>query len=248
MARRSAAARALLAAALAAAGLCAAFASPPEARRRVLLISFDAVAGQKLERLLADPSKLTAGGYRRIAARGVIAGRSVPPTPALTAVSHIVIATGALPQVTGIVSNTMLDRGKPFGTSITGFDAPIRADTLWEAARRQGKRVGVILYPGADGKAPSRTADWAITWPGDPTTRGKLWTLAAASWLAREGPAEKSFSPARSVALAFGSTGHSVTAVAIDSTDDGQVNYDHLRIEPETGISDRREAGRLVSG
>ncbi len=153
MARWAAAKRALLAAGLAAVALCGALASPPEARRRVLLISFDAVAGQKLERLLADPSKLTAGGYRRIAARGVIAGRSVPPTPALTAVSHIVIATGALPQVTGIVSNTMLDRSKPFGTSISGFDAPIRADTLWEAARRQGKRVGVMLYPGADGKA-----------------------------------------------------------------------------------------------
>ncbi len=235
MARRTATGRALLAAALAAAALCGALASPPEARRRAVLISFDAVAGQKLERLLADPSKLTAGGYRRIAARGVIAGRLVPPTPALTAVSHIVIATGALPQVTGIVSNTMLDRSKPFGMTMTGFDAPIRADTLWEAARRQGKRVGVMLYPGADGKAPSRTADWALTWPGDGLTRGKLDAVDASPWQSSEGAAEKSFSPARRLTLAFGSTGHAVSAVAIDATDDGQVNYDHLRIEPETG-------------
>ena len=27
-----------------------------------------------------------------------------------------------------------------------------RAETLWEAARRQGKRVGSMLFPGADGK------------------------------------------------------------------------------------------------
>jgi predicted AlkP superfamily pyrophosphatase or phosphodiesterase len=195
------------------------------------------VAGQRLERLLADPSQLPAGGYRRIAARGVIASRCVPPTPALTAVSHMVIATGALPQATGIVSNTMLDRSKPFGATISGFDAPIRAETLWEAARRQGKRVGVMLYPGPDGKTPSRTADWAISWPGDPSTRGKIWTLAAASWTGAEGGAERSFSPARRAALAFGSTGHVVSAVAVDSTDDGKVNYDHLRVEPEVGAA-----------
>jgi predicted AlkP superfamily pyrophosphatase or phosphodiesterase len=237
MTGRTSGKRTLLAAALACVLLGGALASPPEARKRALLISFDAVAGQKLERLLADPTQLTAGGYRRIAARGVIAGRSVPPTPALTAVSHIVIATGALPQATGIVSNTMLDRSKPFGTTISGFDAPIRADTLWEAARRQGKRVGVVHYVGADGKAPSRSADWAITWPGDPSTRGKVWTLVAASWLLSDGTAEKSFSPARRSTLAFGSTGHAVSVVAIDSTDDGQVNYDHLRIEPEAGAA-----------
>lgn len=195
------------------------------------------MAGQKLERLLADPTQLTAGGYRRIAARGVIAGRSVPPTPALTAVSHVVIATGALPQVTGIVSNTMLDRSKPFGTTISGFDAPIRADTLWEAARRQGKRVGVMLYPGADGRTPSRTADWGINWPGDPATRGKLWTLAGASWPGAQVAGEKSYSPARRATLAFGSTGHAVSVVAIDSTDDGRVNYDHLRVEAEVGAA-----------
>jgi predicted AlkP superfamily pyrophosphatase or phosphodiesterase len=237
VARRAAEKRAVLFAALASVVLGGALASPPEARRRTVLISFDAVGGQKLERLLADPSQLTAGGYRRIAARGVIAGRSVPPTPALTAVSHIVIATGALPQATGIVSNTMLDRSKPFGATVSGFDALIRADTLWEAARRQGKRVGVMLYVGVDGTTPSRTADWAITWPGDPSTRGKVWTLAAASWFGAEGGAEKSFTPARRVALAFGSTGHSLAAIAIDSTDDGHVNYDHLRIQPEAGAA-----------
>jgi predicted AlkP superfamily pyrophosphatase or phosphodiesterase len=206
-----------------------------EPRRRVLLISFDGVAGQRLERLLADPAKLPAGGYRRIAARGLLAGRSVPPTPALTAVSHIVIATGALPEVTGIVSNTMLDRSKAFGTTMSGFDAQIRADTLWEAARRQGKRVGVMLYPGADGATPSRSADWALNWPGDPSTSGKVWTLTATSWPADPGTAEKSYTQARRATLAFGTTGHGVSAVAIDSTDDGLVNYDHLRIEPEVG-------------
>ena len=235
MARRTVARRAILAAVLAAAVLCTASASPPDARRRAVLISFDGVAGQRLEQLLADPGRLTAGGYRRIAARGFLAGRSVPPTPALTAVSHITIATGALPQATGIVSNLMLDRSKPFGATITGFDAPIRADTLWQAARRQGKRVGVMLFPGADGTTAARAADWAMRWPGDPKVRGKLHVLALAAWRAGEGAAEKSYSPARRVILAFGSSGHSVALTAIDATDDGSVNYDHLLVQPEAG-------------
>lgn len=234
---RPAARHALLWAALAAVLLAGATPSRPEARRRAVLISFDGVAGQRLEQLLADPGKLSAGGYRRIAARGFRAGRSVPPTPALTAVSHITIATGARPQATGVVSNTMLDRSKPFGATVSGFDAPIRAETLWEAARRQGLRVGVIYFVGADGKAPGRTADWALTWPGPPLAKGKLHRLAAAAWQAAGGSAEKSFSPARRVSLPFGTTAHGVTVTAIDGTDDGVVNYDHLLVEPESGAA-----------
>jgi hypothetical protein len=86
MARQTATRRVILAAALAATLLAGALAAPAQPRRRALLISFDALAGQRLEQLLADPEKLTAGGFRRIAARGVLAGRSVPPTPAVTSV------------------------------------------------------------------------------------------------------------------------------------------------------------------
>jgi len=206
------------------------------ARRRAVLISFDAVSGERLARLLEDPAKLTAGGYRRIAERGFFAVRSVPPTPSLTAVSHITHVTGALPQATGIVSNWMLDWSKPFGTALSGFDAPVRAETLWEAARRQGKRTGVMLYPGADGKSPERTADWAMIWPGDePLARARLHLVQASSWEAPEGKPPGSFSPARRLTIAFSKTPHSVTFFALDATDDGKVNYDRLRVVPETG-------------
>jgi predicted AlkP superfamily pyrophosphatase or phosphodiesterase len=205
-------------------------------RRRAVLVSFDALAGTRLQELLAQPDKLAFGGFRRIAERGFVASRSVPPSPALTAVSHITIATGALPSATGIVGNWMLDRSKPFGKTISGFDAPIRAETLWEAAHRQGKRVGVVLFPGADGKAPGRTADWALTWPPWPPLDGVRQRLAAADWRRGE-TSERSFSPPRRRALALGSSGHAFTAVAIDSTDDGRVNYDHVRVEPESGVA-----------
>ena len=81
------------------------------------MISFDGVSGTRLTRLMNAPGKLPAGGYARLAERGLFAERAQPPTPALTAVSHVTLATGALPWQTGIVSNTILDRSKPFPAS-----------------------------------------------------------------------------------------------------------------------------------
>jgi predicted AlkP superfamily pyrophosphatase or phosphodiesterase len=218
-------------------------AAPAEPRRRVVLVSFDGVSGQRLERLLAEAGKLTAGGFRRIASRGFVASRSVPPTPSLTAVSHVTIATGALPQATGIVANTMLDRSKPFGATISGFEAPIRAETLWEAARRQGKRVGVVYFPGADGTSPARTADWALNWSGTPAARGRLQAVPLAAWQPVGEEPETSYSPSRRAVLPMGQSGHSLTLIAVDATDDRTVNYDHLRVESETGAAQEVRAG-----
>src|SRR5437899_5934138 len=221
---------------------CAPAAGPRRAARRpgpsprAVLVSFDGVAGVRLERLLADPEKLPAGAFRRLAARGFHAVRSLPPTPSLTAVSHITHVTGALPEITGIVSNVMLDFSKPFPATISGFDAPIRAETLWQAARRQVKRVGVMLYPGADGNGPERSADWMMTWPGDPVAPGKLSSLAATAWLpVAPSVAPPSFSPVRRAVLSFAKTSHSVRLLALDRTDDGRVDYDSVLVVPETG-------------
>jgi predicted AlkP superfamily pyrophosphatase or phosphodiesterase len=194
----------------------------------------------RLESMLEDPGKLPIGAFRRLRERGFHAVRSLPPTPSLTAVSHITHVTGALPDTTGIVSNVMLDPSKPFGATISGFFAPIRAETLWQAARRQGKRVGVMLYPGADGNGPNRTADWMMTWPGDPLVRGRLHALAASAWQpVSGGDAPPSFSPARRAVLAFEKTAHSIAVVALDGTNDGRVDYDRLAVLAERG--ERRE-------
>ena len=209
--------------------------APPPPAGRVVLISFDGVAGQRLDAMLDDPAKLSAGAFRRIAARGFHAVRSLPPTPSLTAVSHITHVTGALPQTTGIVSNSMLDPTRPFGAIISGFAAPIRAETLWQAARRQGKRVGVMLYPGADGNGPERTADWMMTWPGEPLVSGRLHAVAASAWKPASDGGARSFSPTRTTALPFAKTEHSVAFVALDGTDDRRVDYDRLLVRPESG-------------
>ncbi|HLN81801.1 MAG TPA: alkaline phosphatase family protein, partial [Thermoanaerobaculia bacterium] len=210
---------------------------PPPAGGRAVLISFDGLAGARLERMLGNSSKLPLSAFRRLAERGFHAVRSHPPTPSLTAVSHIVHVTGALPQVTGIVSNSMLDRMKPFGATISGFDAPIRAETLWEAARRQGKRVGVMLYPGADGNGPARTADWMMTWPGEPLVPGRLWTIPRSAWVpvTPGGANSRSFSPVVQRTLVFGETAFGVVLQVADTTDDGWVNYDRVFVRGTEG-------------
>jgi predicted AlkP superfamily pyrophosphatase or phosphodiesterase len=214
---------------------------PPSAPPgRVVLISFDGVSGERLERLLSDPAKLPAGGFRRLAERGFHAVRSHPPTPTLTAVSHITHVTGALPDDTGIVSNVLRDFTKPFPETISGFSAPIRAETLWEAARRQGKRVGVLLYPGADANGPARSADWMMTWPPDPLSPGRLRALKRSDW--RDAPpdaAPPGDAPPRRVAIGFEETAHSFGLIAFDGASDGRVAYDRLLVVSAGG--ERRE-------
>src|SRR6185369_15352029 len=103
-----------------------------------------------------------------------------------------------------------------------------RAETLWEAARRQGRRVGSMLYPGTDGRAPARSADWGMVWTGDRLARASLQIPRAPSWTAGE-PEPRSFSPPRRLTVPFGDTAHSFTLVALDGSDDGKVNYTRLR-------------------
>jgi hypothetical protein len=142
--------------------------------------------------------------------------------------------TGALPARNGVVANEMMDLTKPFGTRLSGFDAPIRAETLWQAARRQGRRTGILLYPGASGPTPERSGDFGMRWENPTLAEPRVAALDAAAW--RPAPAGvPSFSPARATTLVFAPTAHAVTLVARDATDDGRADYDRVRVETEDG-------------
>ena len=168
--------------------------APPGPAGRTVVISFDGLGGVRLNELLSQ-GKLRAGGFSAIAERGLLAGRAVDITPSLTPSAHIAAITGASPARNGIVGNHFREPGSAFGAETTGFLAPIEAETLWEAAHRQGRRVGVLLYPGADGTDARRRGDFGLTWPERPARASAFVTLGSADWTGAGETGAASFSP-----------------------------------------------------
>jgi predicted AlkP superfamily phosphohydrolase/phosphomutase len=127
-------------------------------RPRVVLVSVDGAADWIVDDLLARGRLPADGAFARMARRGVRAKTVTTVNVASTAPSHAALFTGAYPERTGIVTTSFLQRGQsldvPFGP---GFTAPQKAETLWSAAMRQGKRVVCSTAVGADVSAPERT-------------------------------------------------------------------------------------------
>lgn len=208
-------------------------ASPPQAEgraaapaRRVLVLSLDGAAAETLHRLWKQ-GVLTAGGFSQFFEKGQVADRLVPVNPTLTAVNHISLATGAEPGATGIVSNTFHPQGAPFLDRASGFDAPIGTETLWEAGRRQGKRVGIVTWPGADGKGEKRTADWGLVYVNNAELDPEIAAFDRGAWSPAD-PADprlqglKSFAPILRARLPQ----RGFEIAALDRSDDGRTAYD----------------------
>ncbi len=145
---------------------------------RVVLVSYDGVGadlawGWLEAGVLAGPD-----GVRAMVRRGLAARRVRMVNPTLTAVNHVSLITGAPPRDTGIVSNRFHPPGAPITGGVSGFAAPIAAETLWEAARRQGVRTAVLTWPGADAAGPRRRGDVGLVWPARALVGSEIVDLA----------------------------------------------------------------------
>jgi predicted AlkP superfamily pyrophosphatase or phosphodiesterase len=156
---------------------------PPDSPspRRVVLLSLDGAGASELHRLYRE-GKLRAGGFARFFEEGQVAEGLVPVNPTLTSTSHISLATGYVPGETGIVSNTFHPAGSPFLNTASGFSAAIGTETLWEAARRQGRRVGIAAWPGADATGERRRGDWGTVYVSDPDRRPAFFSFSRDDW------------------------------------------------------------------
>ncbi len=226
-------------------------APPSTGSGKVILISLDGASSTELHRRYRQ-GELRAGGFARFFEQGVVADSLTPVVPTLTAVNHITLATGFPPGATGIVSNNFHPAGTPWGERASGFAAPIGTETLWEAARRQGKRTGVWTFPGADDTGPRRRADWGLTYVGKlhPST---TIDLQASSFQPVEGerlpPGLPShFGPARAVTVqgAGEGDGRSFQLIAIDTRDDGKETFDALWATPT--VPDGAAPERIAPG
>ena len=215
----------------------------PARAQRVVLLSLDGFAADRHAENLrngvyADPDGVAAfdGGY--------VVERAIPVNPTLTAASHTSIASGAFPTVTGIVSNTFHRPGTPILKAVSGFEAPWGAESLWEAFRRQGKRVGVLAFPGCDTATVRRTADFGMVYVGTASARSRVLDLDGARFTSVSLPAGwVSYSPARRAEFTVDLTGPGLpqtarfTVTALDSTDDGMIDYDTIVVGDGAGLS-----------
>jgi predicted AlkP superfamily pyrophosphatase or phosphodiesterase len=129
---------------------------------RTTLISFDGAQPEVIERLIRNGKLPWNGGFARLIREGTKAEGMTSVLPTVTATNHISIATGAYPERTNIPANTLHSTDTSLTATTSGFGAPIDAETLWEAAKRQGKKVVTIAFAGADGHGQDRRGDQTL--------------------------------------------------------------------------------------
>ena len=199
-----------------------------------MLVSFD---GLSADAAAAQPPFASGDGLH--------VTRVIPVEPSVTSSTHAAILTGARPEVTGIVSNSFHQRGTPAEQSVRGMEREIEVETLVESMRRQGKRVGAIVFPTVDSSSPRRTADFGLPY-GKALAEPRVVTLAARDWhdamwlppgwsgSRAVTAARPSFSPVMRARFEWSvptATRQDVDVVAYDTTDDRVRNYDTFAIE-----------------
>ncbi|MFP5287323.1 MAG: alkaline phosphatase family protein, partial [Thermoanaerobaculia bacterium] len=64
----------------------------------------------------------------------------------------------------------------------------IGTETLWEAARRQGKRVAIAGWPGADDTGARRRGDWGMAYVNDPDRPPAFFSFSREVWRPADQP------------------------------------------------------------
>ena len=225
---------------------------------KVVVVSLDGAANWLVEEMLARGVLPPDGALARLARTGVRAEGMIPVTPSLTAPSHVAMFTGAYPERNGIVSNTFLAPGDPISHSTSGFEAPLEAETLWQTARHQGKRVACVTAVAADARTPERTCDWTLAYGAERGRSGVVVLAPQNSGLAGAGQESSGqFENVRRLEptadspalLAFQLDANELMrleAQAVDTTADGRVDYDALLLRFAEGAGNG--AVRLTPG
>lgn len=221
--------------------------APPH---RVILISLDGAAAQTLQELHRQGA-LRAGGFERFFRDGQVAEALIPVDPTLTATNHISLVTGFPPAATGIVGNEFFPGGSIAAQRLTGFNAPIGTETLWEAAQQQGKQVGILTWPGADAKDAKdetrRTGTWGLVYNDSSEHAPQVFDLARGDW--QPSPADPGRWTARlPIKGVEGSADTALDLVAVDGTDDGRTSYDGVEVTGPADSSGQRARVLLRAG
>ena len=225
----------------------------PAQPRRVVLIVIDGGSTGTLHDLHRQ-GLLDQGGFERFFREGEVADALIPVFPSLSATNHATIASGFPPAATGIVGNDFHLGGSPFSKTVNALDVTAGTETLWEAARRQRRKVGITFWPGVDAKEERRSGDWGVSLY--PERDPQVVSLARADWRSAspgsgpEGVASHSEMLTTRVMIPGdpGTPEQPLDLFAVDGTDDGRINYDGVAVIGELYSDGRRMSGPLRTG
>jgi predicted AlkP superfamily pyrophosphatase or phosphodiesterase len=133
---------------------CAAFVAPgagAQPKPPLVLISIDALHPSYV--LEADRHKVALPQLRRLLEQGAHAAAVTGVLPTVTYPSHTTLVTGVSPLRHGIVYNTSFDPLRRNRDGWFWYAEDIRAETLWDAARRAGLRTSNVDWPVTVGAA-----------------------------------------------------------------------------------------------
>jgi predicted AlkP superfamily phosphohydrolase/phosphomutase len=223
---------------------------PGRALPKVVLVSIDGAADWMVDDFLARGILPADGAFARMARQGVRAETVIPINVASTAPSHAALFTGAYPERTGIVTTSFLKAGEgldvPFGP---GFTAPLKAETLWTAAMRQGRRVICSTAVGADATKPERACTETRVFRRTEAAAAvaRLQAAGAAQADAPKTPG-KNFEHLRRLDVKRDSPGQlsykmnaggtvQLYAYAVDQTPDGKETYDGVVLDLDQNLT-----------
>jgi predicted AlkP superfamily pyrophosphatase or phosphodiesterase len=119
------------------------------AERHVAILSVDGLGAAELARDTCLPADAT---IRKLAKAGAWSSGVTGILPTVTYPTHATIVTGAQPLTHGVIDNGAR------GVFWMKERADIRADTLWDAAKRAGQSVAIVTWPSSYGAA----VDWRV--------------------------------------------------------------------------------------
>lgn len=209
-------------------------------QRKVVLVTVTGASDLLLEDFLARGVLPPDGGFSRLFRTGAWAEHLVPVAAPETPISFASLQTGAYPERHGMVGFFFHESGTPISEYTSTFDFSYQAETLVEAALRQGKNVVQLFsWPPREEKPGSGTL-YSLP-PPQPVSRSaivefagepNIMPSASTGLFERIRPVKATDdSPAPAAVRFFEGNTVNLFLYAVDSMRDGLARYDTLLLD-----------------
>jgi predicted AlkP superfamily phosphohydrolase/phosphomutase len=195
--------------------------------QKAIVLAWDGIVPAFVQEMLRD-GKLP--HLAKLIEGGAFADDVIPVFPSKTAPGFASLITGAPPRITGISGNRVPRAPREQFTileSLAGFSAaPLRAEPIWSAARRAGKKAVVSHIPTFAGEPADDTVRFSgytlIAGRDGIITRNNSQSSADGAW--RNSPP----SDATPIEINFAVGASKFFGLFIDDPSDAQIGYDTL--------------------